>query len=94
MQSTHNIELPVCVVLWEDAHSGDVHSWTQVSDIDPEPYVVTSVGVMLDDSVKPGHVTLVQSFINSNCDCILHIPRAMVKEIKVVDTVPDFTAQG
>jgi hypothetical protein len=87
-------ELPVCIVLWEDAHAGSSYSWTVVDDIDPDPYLVVSVGVMLDESVKPGHVTIIQSYVNECCDGLLHIPLAMVKEVKIVDSVPDFTSQG
>lgn len=87
-------ELPVCIVTWEDAHAGSSYSWTAVDDIDPEPYTVISVGVMLDESVKPGHVTIIQSFVNECCDALLHIPLPMVKEVKIVDTVIDFTSQG
>jgi len=75
---------PVAVV-WLDAH-GDADGWTEISDLDPEPRRVTSVGLLLPtgEGGKRGHVTLAQSVDGATVDSVLHIPRGMVRRISVL----------
>lgn len=66
------------LVEWHDAHSE--HSWTDLVEIDADPYVVRSVGWKLD--VKPGHVTIAQSIADDGSLAdVLHIPAGMVVRI-------------
>jgi hypothetical protein len=76
----------VAVVRWHDAHADFNGSWVHEKDIDPDPLEVLSVGVVLDE-VKPGHVSIAQSYTSGICDHVLHIPDAMVKEITIVSTI-------
>jgi hypothetical protein len=75
---------PVAVV-WLDAH-GDADGWTEISDLDPEPRRVTSVGMLLPtgEGGKRGHVTLAQSLDGQNVDSVLNIPRRMCVRISVL----------
>lgn len=71
------------IVTWHDAHA-DVSGWLTLSDIDPEPCVVHSVGILLEDA-KAGHVSLCQSSSDGRLDSILHIPRLMVVEVETLE---------
>jgi hypothetical protein len=77
---------PVAVV-WLDAH-GDADGWTEISDLDPEPRRVTSVGLLLPtgEGGKRGHLTLAQTIDAGNglVDSVLHIPRGMVRRVSVL----------
>ena len=79
--------LSIVVVVWEDAHADSAGTWINLSDIDPEPLIVTSVGILLASEVKPGHVTLTQSHADGLCDHVIHIPEKMVKEITVLGAI-------
>jgi hypothetical protein len=81
---TTNLGRPAFVI-WHDAHQGS-STWTHLEDIhtDRDPYVVTSVGFLLEEKVggKPGHVSLVQSWSEDDAlDSVLHIPTAMVQYV-------------
>ena len=74
----------VCVI-WHDAHAG-TDTWVHLDDpySDVDPYVVTSVGFLLDvkRGGKPGHVSVAQSWSDDDAvDSILHIPNAMVRSV-------------
>ena len=79
--------MSIVVVVWEDAHADSSGTWVNLSDIDPDPLVVTSVGILLDGDVKPGHVTITQSHADGLCDHVIHIPEKMVKEITVLGAI-------
>ena len=66
-------------VQWWDAHGGSA-SWVRLDEIDPEPCVVTSVGILLHHA-KPGHLTLVQSIQGEHGDNVLHVPWGMVRSV-------------
>jgi hypothetical protein len=76
------------VIYWIDAHA-DATSWTSVSDIDEDPYLVQTVGFELE-KLKPGHVSVAQSSGDDDgvVDHVLHIPAQMIKSMRylVVDT--------
>ena len=78
--------MKIVKVIWHDAHSGQ-NAWQDFCDIDdPDPYVVYSVGYLLDlkSGGKKKHLSIGQSISDYDAvDSILHIPNAMVK--KVVD---------
>jgi hypothetical protein len=68
-------------VVWHDAHAVS-DTWSSVDDIDDEPCVVRSVGVLLPHS-KPGHLVLAQSIIERDdmLDHIVAIPLGMVRRV-------------
>jgi hypothetical protein len=70
-------------IIWHDAHA-DTTTWIEKDDIDEQPCVVISCGILLPNT-KPNHVVLVQS-LNSfdQVDCVLSIPVAMVKSMRVL----------
>lgn len=75
----------IAVVTWHDAHSDNSGSWTERSSIDDDPYIVRSVGFILDPP-KPGHVSVIQSVgIDDALDHILHIPTQMVQNVRYLD---------
>jgi hypothetical protein len=76
----------MAVVTWNDAHADFSGSWVQESDIDPEGLKVTSLGIVLD-GVKPGHISLAQSYAYGLCDHVLHIPDNMVTDITIIGTI-------
>lgn len=68
------------LVRWKDAHA-DGTTWTSLEEIEKAPYIVTTVGIHLEE-VKPDHITVVQSRGQDGAlDHILHIPGGMVLEI-------------
>lgn len=73
----------VCVI-WHDAHAGS-ETWIHLdADQDNEPYIVTSIGFLLDPKRggKPNHTSIAQSWSADDAvDSVLHIPDAMVKRI-------------
>lgn len=75
------------VVTWYDAHADSPGSWTTLQDIDPDPYLVTTVGVILPDCTKQGHVSVAQSIGQGSIDGIIHIPEKMVSEITILGTL-------
>lgn len=68
------------LVTWTDAHA-DVDGWIDVEDIEDEPCLVYSVGMMLDDP-KTGHLSLAQSVTHGRIDSVIHIPRKMVVAVE------------
>lgn len=69
------------VVLWRDAHA-DGDSWIGVDDIEDAPYIVESVGFVLE-GVKSGHTSLCQSLADDDgvVDHVLHIPNEMIVDV-------------
>lgn len=73
-------------IAWRDAHSSE--SWVAVDDLDSEACIVESVGWVLRTGKggKKGHVTIVQSLDPwGNVDHVLHIPTAMVVQMRQID---------
>ena len=74
-------------ITWADTHSGGT-GWTPISDIDQAEYIIKSCGYLLStsDGGKENHVTLYQSRTeDDDLDHILHIPVAMIRNIKAID---------
>jgi len=72
------------LVIWRDAHSIGEADWADLeSAIDKDPYLMRSVGFLLNESRgKPGHVTLYQSITpDGDVDGILCIPNEMVETL-------------
>ena len=77
----------IVYIQWADTHSGGT-GWTAISDIDQDEYIISSCGYLLSigDGGKENHVTLYQSRSeDDDLDHILHIPVAMIRNIKAVD---------
>lgn len=67
------------LVEWVDAHS-DAHGWTEQDELDPEPRIVVSVGMVLRN-VKPNHLTVAQSMDDGVVDSVLSIPTSCIKRV-------------
>ena len=77
----------IVYIQWADTHSGGT-GWTAISDIDQNEYIISSCGYLLSigDGGKENHVTLYQSRSeDDDLDHILHIPVAMIRNIKAVN---------
>jgi len=86
MISKMNELLTYIYVTWKDAHSGTT-TWTQPSEIDPEPCIVRTSGFLLAEASggKPDHITVFQSITpDGDVDHVLHIPVKMVLDFKCV----------
>jgi hypothetical protein len=73
-------------ITWADTHSGGT-GWTPISEIDQAEYIIKSSGYLLavGDGGKENHVTIYQSRTeDDDLDHILHIPVAMIRNIKSV----------
>jgi hypothetical protein len=72
------------LIIWHDAHAG-TDTWVNLDNYkDPDPYVVNSIGWLLDENLggKPNHITIAQSWSDDDAvDSILHIPIAMVQQV-------------
>jgi hypothetical protein len=67
-------------VMWRDAHACQ-STWLHISELDPEPYEVCSVGYLLV-GVKPGHLVVAQSVApGGHVDGATAIPVGMVMSI-------------
>lgn len=80
--TTEDRKLPQIVeVVWADAHTEPVsgNTWFDRSEIDDTPYLVRSVGILLEN-VKAAHTSIAQSEAVSDqlVDSVLHIPNQMV----------------
>jgi len=75
-------------IVWHDAHA-DTSTWMEKDEIDPNPCVVVSCGILLPET-KPDHIVLAQS-LNSyeQVDCVLSIPVAMVQSMRVLGSGQD-----
>lgn len=74
-------------ITWADTHSGGT-GWTPISEIDQAEYIIKSCGYLLSigDGGKENHITLYQSRTeDDDLDHILHIPVAMIRNIKAID---------
>lgn len=70
-------------IVWDDAHAV-TDSWIELNDLDDEPCVVVSVGVLLP-SVKKGHVVVSQSANSQDqFDCVLAVPVGMIRSMRVL----------
>lgn len=80
------LDASLAFVVWHDAHSEE--SWSRLSDLDPEPYIVETVGFLLPDA-KPGHVVIAQSIgSDDSIDSVLQIPAGMVVSVTVLGHPP------
>ena len=72
----------VVVVVWRDAHADGGGSWLSVEDIEDAPYVVESVGFVLEGD-KSGHLSICQSLGDDDgvVDHVLHIPDGMIVRV-------------
>jgi hypothetical protein len=76
-------DLTYVEIVWHDAHAL-TDSWIELDDLDDEPCVVVSVGVLLP-SVKKGHVVVSQSAnTQEQFDCVLAVPVGMIKSMRVL----------
>lgn len=77
--------MKIAIVVWHDAHAIIDGSWTHLSELDDtDPYVVVSVGIILDEGRggKPGHVSIAQSLTPDEfVDHVTHVPVAMVQRV-------------
>lgn len=75
------------LVIWHDA-SSEVEGWTHIADLDRNPTVVETVGILLTEHEggRPDHVSIYQSRIRDTdqIDSVIHIPQGMVQQIKVL----------
>jgi len=79
--------MKVVVVMWKDAHA-DCQGWSEMEEIDDEPYLVRSVGFLLTKGrgKKKGHVSIAQSISEDKMiDSVLHIPKRMVVSLAVLE---------
>jgi hypothetical protein len=69
-------------VTWHDAHAES--SWQELRDIDADPYVVETVGWLIQ-GIKPDHVVIAQSIgSDDSMDGVLCIPCPMVVGLKIL----------
>lgn len=77
----------VVCLQWHDAHAG-TDTWIHIEDAnDLSPYVVWSVGYLLEigKGGKPGHVSVAQSWSEDDAlDSVLHVPVEMVQRVFVL----------
>lgn len=93
-KSQQDPKTSIVAVVWHDAHDDGANSWVAYDDIDPDPYMVVSVGVLLPNSAKPDHVSIARSAAESYLDHVLHVPVGMVQSVTVLGFLEDFSAQG
>jgi hypothetical protein len=75
-------------VVWHDAHS-DVASWLDLEEIDLNPCVVVTVGILLPNH-KPNHIVVIQSRNSfGSVDSVLCVPVGMVQGMRVLGTRND-----
>ena len=83
----------IVAVVWHDAHDDGSATWVEREQIDPDPYMVVSVGILLPADTKPDHVSVARSIADVYLDHILHIPTGMVQSVTVLGCLEDFSAQ-
>lgn len=83
----------IVAVVWHDAHDDGAYAWVEKEQIDPDPYMVISVGILLPSDTKPDHVSVARSIADVHLDHILHIPTGMVQSVTVLGVLEDFSAQ-
>jgi hypothetical protein len=72
------------LIEWIDAHA-DANGWCDRDDLDPEPRVITTVGIVLRN-VKPQHLTVALSVDEEKVDSVISIPTAVIKRVvRLVD---------
>jgi hypothetical protein len=78
-------------VVWHDAHEV-TESWTHIDELDTEPKVVRSIGLLLPN-VKKGHICIAQSIIEdeNTVDNVLAIPEEMVINVYHVSCDDNFS---
>ena len=79
-------DYPMVIVAWHDAHAET--TWCRLDEIDPDPYVVHTVGWLLPESTKPGHMSVMQSFSPDCVDHIIHIPHSWLIERRTIVEEP------
>jgi hypothetical protein len=72
------------LIEWIDAHA-DANGWCDRDDLDPEPRLITTVGIVLRN-VKPQHLTVALSVDEEKVDSVISIPTAVIKRVvRLVD---------
>jgi hypothetical protein len=75
------------VVRWFDAHADRSGGWIHPANIDTQPYVVQSIGWLMDEC-KAEHISIAQSHGDDGAlDHIIHIPRGMIQLVRGIDDV-------
>lgn len=73
--------MKIARVIWHDAHDQS-ETWMDITEIDGDPCVVTSVGYLIEAS-KPAHIVLAQSVTDqTTIDNVVAIPLGMVQSIE------------
>lgn len=84
--------MKLVMITWHDAHSGG-STWAHIDDLEDDgPYVVRSVGWLLESKFggKKKHATVAQSISPDGCvDSVLHVPEKMIVEVTVIAEVPN-----
>ena len=71
---------PLVRVTWHDAHSLDNNEWHEIADIDDQPLVCVSVGILMRHK---RHCVLVQTMTaDQGADNVLLIPWGMVRKVE------------
>jgi len=83
----------IVAVVWDDAHDDGSSAWVACEDIDPSPYTVVSIGVLLPTGTKPDHVSIARSVAGEYLDHVLHIPTGMIQSVTVLGFVEDLIVQ-
>jgi riboflavin synthase len=84
-------DLSMVLVVWHDAHT-ESDGWCELSDIDDQPCVVHTVGLLLP-GVKTDHVVVAQSVTSDvGCDCVLCIAVGMVRSMSVLASMSESTS--
>lgn len=77
-------------VVWTDCQ-GDAHGWTPIDELDDMPCTVRTVGLLVEPSPRPDHITVALSTYGHvrpgevpACDSVLHIPKVMVSSLRTL----------
>lgn len=62
---------------WLDPHSVD--PWTDVSDIDLEPFLIQTFGILLKESENSLAVALNYNVKQKDCSCVMIIPKSAIR---------------
>jgi hypothetical protein len=75
------------LVYWFDAHDDATAAWVSLEELEPEPYRVATVGILLPAETKKGHVSVARSIGDGVVDSVIHIPSAMVESVEILGIV-------
>ena len=75
------LDHPLVMVTWHDAHTIDNDEWHELTDLKDEPCVVSSIGYLLSRR-NARHLILAQSVTDDKgVDNVLFIPARMVRKV-------------